>query len=1023
MDARRLALEEIAYQAHHAGEWAWLFEQIEQGRFLIKQAECFSGFARSSRDLEQHAMTGAAQLGDWERFAHYALLAANLRGTAEALDDEEILHALAQQGKRELAESIASQLPDAGRRAVARAVLAACAGGAVRQELTRQVRDDLGSLARPEDARGAARTFAALLAVARHLGADLAADWPGLAERLLDDSAQRSRLWLAVAESCRASDASAPESCRLALGRIEDRALLAEALHGWFRRAGSVQEAAELCQGLPGAGPVLGWSLRLTVLGRQAAADPGLAWQDWRREREAGGRLPWSIELVEAAAGFLAALDDERAAALALEIQDESPRAALEVVRLEKRSEQGRAERALAALRAVADATDQLHWGLRALLAWPAGDGKRRKHLTAAAIEHVQERHHAVPAADLCRFLDLVAAVFPARLAREVAGAVHAPGSTAETLLALARDARSDLLRQVLFEQAEPFAAAVAATPAAGFELRAEVLTRLAVAICAAGNDLEALGQAAQRLLPEEEDALRAAAATSLAATHPGLAHEACAGIRFPRLKLVTRLAVAARAQAASAVLERLDATVLYEAVATVDQSEDERLALAVLAEPPLDLRDLIERSLRPMRSKERQVQALVELAHHALAFEESFYRGGQRDPLGPLQLIRQTLSGVGSDERLLELAAELLTLVEPLPVSRVLPELRETIDRVFLDLPAVPWPRRRAAIERLVLRIRPVLLGRLDALGPRAAAARCRGAVRLLAEIVELPARAAAGAARDELRRHWHEVLPVVLAAGERWRLPAPWQDRLEGFWAQCRERLPAAWSWLSERQGALVRLGLESAGRLGERAATWQGSPVPPPGDEVEALAYRLSRTAPEAAARLAGSLPPGRRRDDLAARLIGNGWLPPPESSQLEAAIGDRSVRLTARLSREDLPLAEWARLLGELVIRGDLDPADPRAWPTLRRLRRMADEGTLAALAETTAQALAGGRETGERVFRLWLNAYLAPHRERPLAGARARSEQVRAAIGRALHLDAADLKYAWRAPASPARGPL
>ncbi len=1003
MDLRRLALQELAYQAHGARNWPRLFDRIDRHRLLVQQAECFHGFAQCSTDLEQHALGGTVELGDWDHFVHYALLALNLRGAAEALDDDEILRALVRQERRELAENIAMQLSDPDRRAAARAVLGDCSQGAARSELVRQVRDDLRSIPRPEDARTAERTCAALLSVARHLGSEVASDWPELVTRIAPEPAPRNRLWLALAESCRPCGGDTPPICRDALREVDDPALLGATLRCWFSKSGSVQQARELIAALSGTDRELLWTLLFTVLSRHAATDAGLAWSEWREAHDADGPIPWSIAMIEASAGFLGALAGEQAALLAAELRDAAQQAAFHVVRLEATRSVQRAAAALESLRALPDSPLQLHWGLRALLAWPDHEAERRRSLTAALMEYLFERRYAAAAGDLTRYLDLVATVFPGELRRQLASVVYAPGGNAETLATLAAGAATDLLREALFERAEVFAVAVAASSAAAFELRAEILTRLAVTMCLAHHDLTALEQAVPRLLHDEEDRLRALVARDLATRHPALARQACSGIQAPRLQLVTRLALSpgGEGQAAASDADGLDPTSLYAAVATVEAVRDESLALSVLAEPPLDLRDLIQRWLRPMHGKERQVQALVDLAHHALAFEESFYSSSRRDPLGPLQIVRQALSGVGTDEQLLDLAIELVVLVAPLPLSRALPEIQETVDLVLLDLPAVDWPRRRDGIERLLLHIQPVLLRDLGRLTWRAAAARCRGAIHLLQVVAEMPERAAPGSARDDLRRHWHEVVPMLAAAGERWPLPARWRQRLNDFWASAAERFPANWAWLSERQCHLVRLALDTGARLREAADGWHGAPMAAP-DEAAALALRLSHGSASLVADLVGSLPPGRFRDDLALRLVGNGWLAPPASYQVEALILDRATHVAARLARDDLEPAEWARLLGELVVRQGLDPAQPRSWPILRRLRTKACPAILTALAESTIQALTVGRRVGERALAIWLHAHLAPG-DRPLAELRERGERVRVSIGRALSL--------------------
>ena len=56
--------------------------------------------------LERYVLPAAVRFGEWKHFFRYLLTAANLRGLARALDDPEILRALARSGRLLLAEAL-----------------------------------------------------------------------------------------------------------------------------------------------------------------------------------------------------------------------------------------------------------------------------------------------------------------------------------------------------------------------------------------------------------------------------------------------------------------------------------------------------------------------------------------------------------------------------------------------------------------------------------------------------------------------------------------------------------------------------------------------------------------------------------------------------------------------------------------------------------------------------------------------------------------------------------------------------
>ena len=991
MNPEQLALMELAYHAHAAGEWQSLFAAIDRRQLLARQAGCFDGFGVAAADLEQHALAGAVEVGDWERFVRYALVAVNLRGLAEALADEGILRTLTRQGRRLLAENIASQLPDPGLRAAAKAVIAAAsAGSAEAAALRRQVSDDLRMLPEPSGEAAAGATLAAFLVVARHLGSELEGEWPALARRLASWPVLASRLWLTVAD-CHARQGLASAALRQALRQVSDPAGLADTLRGWMRVGGSVSDARDLLFCLPGGGDAtLFWDLALVALDRQARTDSPGAWEDFCQARAAGPAIPWSVAMIEAGRSLFGHLGAVQAKVLAASLPRPEHRAAFHVVRLEARPDPARARAALAAVRRLPALSGRLHWLLRLATALPTAKAALRRRLGAAAGARLFECRYSAPAGDLGLYLDLVAATRGAELRREIENIVRAPGSGGATLLAMAESVDALPALEILFERAEIFAAA-AETSAEAFGLRSRLIILLASRLCVRRWSLDPLAAAVARLLPEEESELFAAVATALAHQQPALARQACAMIPDPRRQLAAELALDGAEPTTSG--KELDLPRLYNALASVAGAEDERLALALLAGPPLDLRGRIEDSALRLRGKERRVQVLLDLARQALRLDERLHRNELRDPLGPLQLIRQSLTGLGADDRLLALTVELVELIAPLPMDRLLPELHEAFEVALLRFPEVPWPQRREALEGLLVRLRPVLLQGCPWPGPRRPeAALGSAAADLIDAILELPQRAAEGAAREEIRRRWHEILVLVTAAAER----LPVGSRVIGA-----ER---DWRWLTVEQQRIVRLCADDVETRRQRAAGWLVSRPMAPAGEAEALAYLLAAPFPDLACDLATRLPAGAGRDDLCLRLLRHGWVGPPESGRLEAAIGDPAVAAAARLWRRDLPPEEWAATFAELVARYGLDPSHPGAWPLLRRLRQLDERHGTRLVAAAAAQALAlGGTRAGERMVVLWLNAFLAPRPSRTEEAWRERSERVRTAIAGALSL--------------------
>lgn len=1081
---REFGLRFYAYHASKAERWDLLFRAIEEQRLLPRQVDVFGSFEQPSSDLEQFALPAALAAGDAARFLAYAGVAANLRGLAEALARDEILPALAARGRTALATGLAAQLTDPAERARARAALAAAAG-APDGEWMRELLHELRDLPPFHGDAEAGHRADALAAVARAVGEERAVQdaWPALTRPF--DGPLRDRLWLALADACRgpAGELIHP-GVQSALSEVADTGALAAALAPWCAEA-RLDDPATLRALLTGVADPKGhvlWAVLLPALGRQADRDPAAAVTAWHRERECGPAIPWTVELIAAGATLWTALDPAATGALAAGWSDPELAAALHVVRLETMAKErggrpvergARDEIPAETARAAADALtgpSRLHWSLRAAAAWP--DAGERAGLATSLAQSLAQRRYAAPAGDLCRLIDLAARDLPWRhVQRLIEDVLWAPESGPGTLETLAAEAGQTSVLAHLLERAPDYAALVGPTDAEAFELRCRVVIHLAGRLCLAAQSLAPLDRAARHLLPDEQEQLREEVARRLAAAgEPVLAAQAAEGLRGERRKLAVLLAVAPlgekRDGAASGGEDILAPARLYRAVADVTAAEDELRALAPLLQLPFDAEALFERHLRPIADRARQGQALVDLAHHAVAFETRTYDARQRDPLGPLQLVRHALTAVGKDERLLDLAVELLELAAPLPAGRAFPEAHEALSTAALRFPEVPWARRREALETLLVRLEPVLLGDLGTVASAEAARRCARMAGLIEAAADLADRAEESPARDDLRAHWHEVLPVLVAAAER--MPGAVVDALVfPFWAWfCDRFLNPVHRLLGRERGrervwhAIGRIGAKLPERL-RRGTRWLSGepadfvhdwkpapaaagavhlcclapdsrraaaealladPAPPPAEEVRALAFLLAGSAAGLVCELVGRLPPGEERDGLCLALLRGGWIAGAEAGVLAGRIGDEEARREADLARGPEAMGDetWVAALGFLLERGSFDPADPRRWRTLRRLWTLGPAAA-PALAAATGRALARGRTVGERALRVWLQAHLAPRLGEAQPEALCRLEELKRAVHAAATLPGTGGAGTTAAPKTAAAG--
>ena len=230
-------------------------------------------------------------------------------------------------------------------------------------------------------------------------------------------------------------------------------------------------------------------------------------------------------------------------------------------------------------------------------------------------------------------------------------------------------------------------------------------------------------------------------------------------------------------------------------------------------------------RWIAPIRSGELQTQALLRLARHALAFQRSFYR--RRQDFGQLEVVRGSIA-VETDEHLVLLTPEIAALGAEAGDREAVGELQEAA-RQLADLATVPWPTRRYAFEHLLASVTPVLRAQRQ----EPARGELRRSLAVLAAVARLPIGPRAIPALDELRSHWHEVLPILLAAADR--LPqtgTTFQRALREGISACRTSGGAA--------AAIFALCLAP---LAERLKAGGARPPIPS----QALAYLLHRAGP--------------------------------------------------------------------------------------------------------------------------------------------------------------------------------
>ncbi|MES1245484.1 MAG: hypothetical protein ABUT39_28020, partial [Acidobacteriota bacterium] len=625
---------------------------------------------------------------------------------------------------------------------------------------------------------------------------------------------------------------------------------------------------------------------------------------------------------------------------------------------------------------------DGLRWSLRYVASRPPEPAAELRRRLGAIAGFLYELRYEAPAEDLRLFLDLVARHREDELKAHLEGVVWSPASGPETLLALAKDTESAGLAELLLENAERYAAAVAPTAVDGFQLRKSLLIEVAAKICSLRKSTRDLDGVIGRLLPEEEDDLRAVLAQRLRSR--SIAEE----IRDRRRRLLALLEAAPPGEAGD---DLLAARSLYASVARVDPAEDEIQGLSALLDYPLDLAELAEKGIGAIRDPGIRLQALLRLAWHSLAFQERFY-GERPDRAVAIEMVRSAFIA-DTDALLVAALPEIARLGAQAGGSRATAELQEA-SRRLLRLDSVSWPLRLEALERILASLPSLFLAPRMRRGARRAA-------EVLEAVARLPFQSDAGAVQEEIRSRWHEILPIATAALDR--LPETAAARVRrAFGTVLSEPMPPI------ARPVFELCVLPPRERLAAIERRLEAPDVQP--EELRAFTYLLAVPAPELVVRALERLPAGAERDGLGLRLIRNGWLPPGPAQALEPHLSPEAWQ-SAEVWLSPGPDA-WCEALAALAARGGIDPAAAQDEPLLRRLWESSSPEMLSTLASAVGEALrTGGGRRGETALRLWLHAYLAPQPGRARTDQARQAEDAVGVLRRALELAPAPVSQA------------
>ncbi len=1064
-----------------SAEYDRLFQLIEETTFLAEQTAHFESFQQGSRDLEAYVLPSAISCAEgygidgqepWPRFLRLVLVAANLRGMAVALAEETILEALVRNRRHRLALGIAGQLTDPIARAEARAVIIGAASGTpaaaeAAAQARRDLEGDIEEVPQPKNEELAEAWCRTLCSLARLAGPTLRELWHGWIGRLRGFGDREQRAWEAVAESFLRAGLGADENLYRALDAMGPRRLR-DSLPSLLAktRPGAWKVVDYLASSHLGKDTELLFLSRIAVLGRQVREGTLSGSAAWGRLDSE--RLPWSLELVEIGHELWPRLGRSRLENLERSIENNVGsaeqrkvlRAALRVIALEGDLESIGEASAREAVQLLSPGPVRSHWYLRALAARRAVPDEDMRGLVAAVGEAFGGNLFEIPAEDLSRFLDLVAGYLPERLERLAETAFWSPASTPETLRTVAFRACSRELLEHLLACAEKYAAAVAGNDSEGFELRREILIQAACRLARRWGDPTGVERAAERLLPEEEEQMRAAVVAALAEEEPGferiprerrlrLARQVNEEIRSPRLGLLSRLRITDDREE---LAKLLGPAALFRAIANTEAIDDECRALAALLATPADPEALAGAYLSGVKDENRRILGLVDLARHALTFQEHAYRPGFRDPIAALQPVVEAVGGVAA-ETLVSLTPELAELGARAGPSRAAAEFRKAF-LWLVDQTTVPWPSRLEALWRLLASLGAMFSNTDDTYGPRRLK-RCRKAASALRWMMEVPSRGSSEGI-EALRRHWHELLPKVMAAAAG--LPPPSQlylrdplgarlclewlwplsakidcDRLGSVsarveavftprwprwsavtpWSEPAAELLDCWDWLVPEQRRVVSLCCAApeewrrrAERLVHRAETRSGeSPLLENSVEVEALIDLLAVDEPELLLELIRHLPAGERKS-FRVRSLRDHLLPRALVSTIPEMLEEGPGRWEARawlgLGKEPAVSAkEWLEAVAKLVARNLLDPLSPRSSPLRRHLWEIDPELACPALARAALEALAGGgQQDCENALRLWLHSYIGHRPGHASPSGQHRCEMAQGAIERA-----------------------
>ena len=517
------------------------------------------------------------------------------------------------------------------------------------------------------------------------------------------------------------------------------------------------------------------------------------------------------------------------------------------------------------------------------------------------------------------------------------------------------------------------------------------------------------------------------------------LARRVAEKIRSPRLSLLCRLRLTDDRDRLEVLL---GPAALYRGIASTEAIDDELRALTALLTAPAEPKVLDAAFLSDIRDKERRILGLVDLARHALAFQERAYRRGRRDPIAALQPIVDAMGGVSS-ETLVSLAPELAALGARVGPSRAVAEFKRTFRWLF-DQTAVPWSSRLEALQRLVASFDLRFLN-ADDTDPRRLE-QCRIAATLLRWILEAPWRSTAKEI-EILRRRWHELLPTVMAAAadlpppsqlylrypfgarlclewlwplsamidlDRLRSACAWLDGLldprwlrqsaASFWPEPGSELLGPWDRLEPEQQRVVMLCFAAPETWPRRARELISRPeksMP----ELEALIDLLAGSEPRLVVELLGHVPASERKlrclRPLRRRCLpGNSAVELAEL--LEEGPGRWQAVVWSGLGEEAaVSTKEWLKALAELVARGHLDPLSPSLSPIRRHLWNVDPELACPSLARAAIDALAaGGQRACMNALRLWLHAYLGHQPGHASPSGQQRCQAIQPAVERA-----------------------